>query len=180
MRPAILEPVEWFALGALATFVTALVAHRVGFIQITIMRQAHQLNIAKAMPKIGTSLTIDKRQEHSAAFGPSYYLIATIYNEGDLPAQQLKGHCKLFSPINEIKQQDIPIDRELVGRTSPYKLEERRIEGTSVDAAFRSGQHIRINVDIEFDFLSIPDDRPQHYSAKYEYDNKGQQMIKVS
>jgi len=157
-------------ISALAVLV-AFLAYRVG-------RRQWNLGVAKAIPKVGTWVRIDKRQEQSTAFSPSYYMVATIYNEGELPAKQLKGHCKLFSPINEVKQHTIPIIREFLG-SAPYELEPCRLEGTTVDVGMDGRQDIRFNVDIEFEFFGIPDDKPQKYSAKHEWDNKNRQMIKI-
>src|SRR6266478_3262719 len=128
-------------ISALAVLV-AFLAYRVGYRQGKTAQRALDLNVSKAIPKIGTSVKIDKRQEQPPAFPPFYYLVATIYNEGELPAKQLKGQCKLFSPINDVKQHTIPIDREFLG-SKQYELNPCRLEGTTVEVGMDGRQDIR-------------------------------------
>ena len=56
------------------------------------------------------------------------------------------------------------------------KLYERKPELRHIDIGASGGQNIRFNVDIEFQYFGIPDDVPQHYSAKYQYDHQRQQL----
>lgn len=163
-----------FIIGVLA-LVTGYI---LGYWQGKTAQRALNLSVTKAVPKVGTRLKIDKRQENPAGFPPFYYLIATVYNEGELPAKQLKGHCKLYSPTNDVQERDIPFEREFLG-SSPHELEAQKIVGTTVDPGMRGEQEIRFNVDIEFEYLGIPDDQPQQYSAKYAYDNKSRQLIRI-
>ena len=151
-----LEDTTWFALGVAATLVSAFVAQHIGYIQISIMKQEHDLNVTKATPKIGTSVKIDKRQINPPAYPPFCFLVASIYNEGELPAKQVNGHCKLVSPTKAVKEYSIPISREFLG-SSPCELEicrlENGISGMTVDIGGVEGQNIRFNVDIEFGSL---------------------------
>jgi hypothetical protein len=158
----------------------ALVGYILGYRQGKTAQRALDLSVTKAVPKVSTRVRINKRQEESRAFPPSYYLIATIYNEGELPAKQLKGRCKLYSATNDIQEHDIPIETEFLGPSSPLELEAQRIVGTTVDPGMRGDQNIRFNVDIEFEYLGIPDDKPQKYSARYAYDNQSRQLVRVA
>jgi hypothetical protein len=170
-----LTETEWVALGVAATLLTAYVAHRLGFIQIKLMREANALSTLKSIPKIETILHIDKRQVNPSSFAPFYCLVSTIHNHGELPAKQLKGYCKVFSPTNPSQQFTIPIDIELLG-TPPRKLSEYRLDGIFIDS--QRPQAARFNVDVEFSYLGgFPKEQSQHYSAKYEYDPQNEQFV---
>ncbi len=166
----------------IVSVVTALIGYALGYRQGKISQRALDLSIVKAAPKVGTTVRIDKRQENPPAFPPFYYLVATIYNEGELPAKQLKGHCKLHSPVKSVQERDIPFNREFLGST-PYELESFRLDsgisGTPIDIGASGGQNIRFNVDVEFEYFGIPDDAPQHYSAKYQYNNQRRQLERI-
>jgi hypothetical protein len=170
-----LTETEWVALGVAATLLTSYVAHRLGYIQIGLMRQANDLSVLKSVPKIETIFHIDKRYVNPSIFPPFYYLASTIHNHGELPAKQLKGYCKVFSPTNPAQQVTIPIGIEFLG-TPPRKLSEYRLDGTFIDS--QRPQAARFNVDVEFSYLGgLPKEQPQHYSAKYEYDSQNEQFV---
>jgi hypothetical protein len=174
-----INPVTWFAFGVAATLVTAYVMHRIGRIQISFLQRSHELNIVKATPKIGTILRIDERNPNGPAFPTFYFLIATIYNEGDLAAKSLKGNCRLFSPTNQVAERSVQVHRDFLGTTLQYDLAACPIEGARVQFGMRGAEEIRFNFDIEFQYFGIPDDKPQQYTAKYEYDSKSHQMIRI-
>jgi hypothetical protein len=136
------------------------------------------LNVSMAAPKIGTSMKIDKRYENGPNFPMSYYLMASIYNAGQFPAKKLNGKCTLLSATNEVQQRVIPIEWEFLGPLS-YDLERCSIEGPTFSASMRNGTHVNFGVNIEFDYLALPDDKPQHYSEQYRYDSKSQQLLRV-
>ena len=163
-------------LGVAATLFTAYSANGTGIIQISLLHQAHTLDVRPATPQIGTSMRI---QEQQMAFPPFYYLTTSIYNEGDLAAEQLSGHWRLFSPDNSVKKCEVPIERDFLLST-PYQLEPCLLQGTTVFAAMRGESKIRFQVDIEFDYFGSSNDQPQHYSAKYQYDPRSRQIVKVS
>jgi hypothetical protein len=151
-----------------------------GYWQGKTARSALNLNVRKAAPKIGTTAQINKRQVNPPAYPPFYYLVMTIYNEGELPAKQLNGHCKLLSPNKAVKECNIPISRDFLG-SSPYEMEICRLEdgigGSTIDIGGSQGQHVRFNV--EFEFFGISEEKPEPYSAKYEYDPKSRQLVRI-
>ena len=168
LRGRMLSEAEWVGLGVAATLLGVYAAHRLGYIQIGLTREANALGILKSVPQIETIIGIDKRQEDPPGYPPFYYLIATIHNHGELPAKQLKGCCKVFSPANEAQQCTIPISIEVVGAL-PRELSRYRLDGIFIDA--QRPQSARFNVEVEFDYLGgFPKEQPQHYNAKYEYD----------
>jgi hypothetical protein len=154
-----------------------------GFWQGRTSKRSFDLSVTRAVPKVGTSVKVYKRQENPPGFPAFYYMIATIYNEGELPAKQVKGHCKLHSATKSVKENNIPFEREFLG-SSPCQLESHRIDdgisGMSVDLEAVSAKNIRLNVDIEFTYFGIPDDKQHRYAATYEYEHKSRQFVRIS
>jgi hypothetical protein len=167
--------------GIVATLLAVFVAWKIGLIQISWMRQEHQLNVLRASPKIGTSLRIEERNINGPAYAPWYYLITSIYNEGELAASNLNGQWKLTSPNRSVIEGELPISREFLGPT-PYQLEPFHIIGGTVVFAMEGnnkGNTVTFKVDVEFDYTSMTNEQPQHYSAHYEFDHKYRKMIKT-
>jgi hypothetical protein len=135
------------------------------------------LNVIKATPKVGVTLILDKRQVNPPAFPPFFFLVARIYNEGDLSARQLNGKCRLFSPGNQIKEQTIPIAHDFL-RGTPLNIESNRIDGIA-GPINREIQTVDVRVEIDFDYIGIPDDKTQHYHANYKYDGQSNQFLKI-
>ncbi len=165
--------IEYAALGVVATLLGAFVAQHIGIIQISLMHEAHTLNVLKAMPRIGTSIDIDERHDNGPGYPPFIYLKTTIYNEGELSVAKLKGDWKLTSTYG-IANNVIPLWREILG-TVPYQLQPYKITESGMSDASKS---LRFNIDIQFDYSGIADNEPYKYSAKYAYDPKSKQMIK--
>src|SRR5207249_613012 len=111
------------------------------------------------------------------AFPPYFYLVATIYNEGELAARKLKGKCRLFSPINEISECNIPIYRDFLG-AAPYELEAIRIIGTTVSSALMGNTMISMCVEFDFEYFGLVDGKPVKYHAKYQYDHQNRQFVR--
>ena len=164
---------------AIIGILSLLGAYAFGYWQGKTAQRTLDLNIIKATPKIGTSMRIDKRQENPNGFPPFYYLIATIDNEGELPAQQLQGYYRVYSETKCVKEHRIPIEREFLGSSAPSELELCRLEdgisGTTLNLA-PDAANIRFNVDIEFHYLGVQNSASQKYCAHYEYDKESRQM----
>ena len=175
----VLNDTFWFAMGVAATLLTAFVAHRIGRLQISFMQKAHDLKVLKAIPKIGASLRIVTEHPNGTSFPYHYSLVATIYNEGNLAAKDLKGNCKLFSPTKQVAESTIPINRDFLGMNHQYELAACPVEGATVNNGMIGAAEIRFNMDIEFEYFGLPEDKPQQYAAKYEYDNKSRQMKRI-
>jgi hypothetical protein len=162
---------EWAGLGVATTLGIILIARR----QLRINRETLALAALKASPKIGTEIHIDKRQVNPSGFPPFYYLIVTLHNHGELPAKQVKGRCRLFSPTNPLQEHTIPIGFDLLG-ASPRKLAEYRLDDVFIDP--QRPQTARFNAEIEFDYLGREglEDKPEHCSIGYEYDGPKDQF----
>lgn len=130
----------------------------------------------KASPRIGTAMRIDRRQEPSASDAPSYYLVPVIHNQGELPAKDLKGRCRVFSPVHKSQERIIAIRQEILD-ASPLELDGGRLDGFLIDANRPHDALFHVAIDIEF--RGVPGKKPQRYSARYAFDQKSLQMIKV-
>src|SRR5271168_5011024 len=117
----------WTALGVVATLICALVAQRLGVLQINLMRQAHTLNIVKATPRIGCSVVVDERQVLPQAYRPHLFIVVKLYNEGDLPAEKISGQWK-FLPPDIAKNRVFDMQRDFLGKcedyTQTYKIDD--------------------------------------------------------
>ncbi len=164
----------WWAV--LSATVASWLSYRIGYKQAKIAARTLDLSVARASPKIRVEIEIDQSQEHSAGIAPCYYLVSRICNEGELPVKQLKGKCKLFSPVNKSQEHVIPISLKLLG-TTPLELDAVRLDGLFIDTNRPSDA--LFHVDIDFEYFGIPDDKPQRYSAQYVYDQKSLKMVKV-
>jgi hypothetical protein len=161
------------AVGLLAIYI----AQRNGLLMFTIAKKEHDLNLRKAVPIIGSVVTLEARQLLNANYRPSHFVLTAIHNYGDLAAQQLSGNWRMYSPDKCFKECIVPIQRDALGPT-PYQTEEILV-GPNIDAAIQERSHkITVHVDIEFDYLGISPDQPEHYSAKYQYDHSNNRMIK--
>jgi hypothetical protein len=109
----------WAGLGVAATLVCAFVAQRLGFLQVTLMRQAHTLNVAKAAPRIGCEVTVGLVQILPQIFDPHLVVNIKIYNEGELPAESINGQWKLLPPDPDRKRV-LPIQRDFLGQCENY------------------------------------------------------------
>jgi hypothetical protein len=138
----------------LTTAVAGWLAFALTWEQLRAANRQLALNVSMAAPKIGTIMKIDKRYENGPNFPASYYLVASIYNAGQLPAKKLSGKCTLFSSTNEIQERTIPVEREFLG-SSPYDLERCEIIGSAFGAAMRDHGAINFGVNVEFDYLAL-------------------------
>ena len=175
-----MEPISpWWTI--LATACASWLSYRLGYRQATIAKRSLDLSVSKAEPKIGTSVKLDQRQINPPAFPPFCYMVATIYNEGELAARNVKGHCRLHSSTKSVKEHDIPFERDFLG-SAPLLLESHRLDngisGMSIDLN-TSGQGLQFDVDIEFEYFGMSAHVPQRYSAKYRFDSKSRQMLKA-
>jgi hypothetical protein len=164
----------------IVSIITGLGGFIIGYWRGRSAQRALDLSLTKAAPKIGTAIRIDKRQENPSTYPPFYYLVVAIYNEGGLPAKQVKGNCRVYSATKNVKERSVPIERDFLGISSPSELELCRLEdgvsGMTVNLGGRGAENIRFNVDIDFSYFGIEDDTPEQYHAHYEYDYKNQQV----
>jgi hypothetical protein len=163
--------------GVLLTLFGIYIAQRTGFLQISIMSKAHELNAKLATCQIGTTCRIELRFPSPGRPDVGrYFIIASLYNTGKLAAKKLKGNCKL-SCSESIHDRTIPIIWDSLG-DRPYELDPQEFGGNAITQAIQSG-NARINVDIQFDFLGLDDDTPEHYNAQYEYKHEQRQMVRI-
>lgn len=166
-----IDAATWTGVGVAATLVAAFVAHQVGFLQISIMRDAHALNVAKAIPKVGCSLTVEEKYELGETFQPFLYLRMKIYNEGDLAAQSLNGQWKLFTPESR-DGISLPLHRDFLGRCENY-IESHRL----ADSPNWRREGLWLNVEVDFYYLAFSDAQPQRCRRRYKYDPDSKRMV---
>jgi hypothetical protein len=166
-------------IGATVTLFGIYIAQSNGLLLYWVAKDEHDLNVRKAKPMIDATVRIDQRQVNPPGYRPFHYIITSIHNHGDLAAQQLKGNWRMHCPNNSIRQYDIPIRRDALGST-PYQFDACQIIGPNIDSRLVEGdQSVTLYVDIEFDYLGISPDQPEHYSARWQYDYKNRQMVRV-
>jgi hypothetical protein len=165
--------------GATVTIFGVYIAQHAGLRQIAIGEQHSDLNLRTSMPVLDTTVRLTERPvDASSAYHPFHFVIVSIHNYGELAAQQLRGQWRIYSPDNIIQEQTIPIFRDALGSTA-YEFEPRQVTGQGVDRAMAGGGRITFNIDIEFDYLGLPHDKPEHYSARYRYDAQSQLMLRI-
>jgi len=178
MSPTIFWSLISSGVAAFVTLFGVYIAQRSGHLLFAVAKEEHDLNLRKASPIIGSIVTLAERQILNANYRPFHFIVTSIHNYGDLPAQRLSGSWRLYSPDNSIKECNVPIQRDALG-PAPYDTEEQLI-GSNIDAVIKDRLHrIAICVDINFDYFGISQDQPQHYSASYEYDQNSRRMVKI-
>ena len=167
-----LTAVEWASLGVAATLLSVFTAHRLGWIQVSLMRDAHALNIKKATPKIGSRVQIEIGRAEGRLHITGAAIHTKIYNDGDLVARNVEGEWKLTA-TEGINKQTYPIRADSLPTFLPFEF-KREIIG--VFSALWTKAALVLQVDIELVYLGM-DDQPCQYHASYIYDFEKQQMI---
>jgi hypothetical protein len=169
----VLDTVIGAGLGAVATLGCAWIARRVGLVQISIMRQAHSLNVAKAVPQIGCEIIAKKQQDLPTEYNPHIYITVKIYNEGELPVQNLDGQWTLLA--SKLSENYISkIQRDFLGKCENLSY-THKIQASAdwIRAA------INFDVNIEFTYLVPGEDQQKRYRAQYRYDRESEQLLKI-
>lgn len=162
-------------MGCLISLFGIWAANQIGWIQISIARKEHGLNLAKTTPKIGTMVQMEERK-HSAQPISLLVVVATIYNEGDLAVSDLKGDWNLTSSQQGFNRSGT-IRLDHLGNTRPYKIETQFGDvGTWRDLS--AGKDLAIHFDVEFRYTGIPEKDSQPYKAQYCYDHSQRDFVK--
>jgi hypothetical protein len=166
-------------LGGLITLLGVYVAYRIGWIQVTIMRREQALNLARTLPKIGTSVCFEDRKNPNHPVS-TLVIITSIYNEGELAASQLTGNWNLSCSKIGFNR-SIPISVDHLGQARPHKM-ETPFGDVGTWRAVRGGENITINVDLEIRY-SRPTEQGEEeeytYYAKYQYDPTQRDFVRV-
>ena len=167
----------WFAMAVAATLVSAFVAQRVGRIGNSWMRRSHELNVKLASCKIGTDVRIERRAPNASR--PDirrWFLVTTIYNEGDCAAQKVHGDWNL-SCSEKIQNRKIPISIEFLGSTK-FELPLQDLGDTFITQAQSSGK-FWAEVDIHLGYTGLDENKPERYTAKYQFAKNSKRMKQV-
>lgn len=154
----------WAGLGVAGTLVCAWVAQRIGWIQISIARQAHALNLAKAVPQVGCDVRVIKKQVLPESFNPHLVLALDVYNEGELSVSDLTGEWTGVLPGG--KPKITPFHRDFLGQCAQFHAEYQIYESPD----WPPGK-VKFAVHVEFHYLLPGNADPVHFQAKYEYDD---------
>jgi hypothetical protein len=153
----------------------AWVAHTNGWIQIRIMALEHGLNVAKSIPKIGTTVRIEKREISSHSVWV-LDIVTRIYNEGDLAASKINGDWKLTCSENVFNHTEL-IRLDHLGKSSPHDM-KRQFGSVKEWRDMGSGKDLGIKIDINFRYFGLEEDGEKQYQASYHYDPQQQQMVR--
>jgi hypothetical protein len=153
----------WAALGVAATLVSAYVARRMGWLEITIMREAHALNVSKATPRIGCDCRILKKQILGSGYNPHLVIVVELYNEGDLAVHDVEGEWTAVGPGN--MRTSCHIQRDFLGKCDSFRSEYQITESPNWPKA------VTFDIVVDFYYLTPgqPDER-EHFEATYHHD----------
>src|ERR1700728_3613880 len=155
-------------LGILIALAGVYVAHRVGWIQVSIMRREQSLNLAKSTPKLGTLIRMEERK-HATHPVSTLVIITSIYNEGDLAASNLKGNWNLSCSESGFNR-SIPISLDHLGTARPYNM-ETPFGNVHTWRDVRTGKNITIEIDLKIRYTGLAEQGERPYHAKYRYDS---------
>lgn len=172
-----LTGVEWAAVGVAATLLGILLAHRLGWIQVSIMRHEHALNRAKTTPKVGTSVCFEERP-HKTQPVTTLALVTQIYNVGDAAASSLVGTWTLLCRKNEHLNRTLPIGADYLTNASPYKIDIPFGDVATWRDVVNGKFAVIVEVGIDFTYTGLEADGQQSYSAHYRFDNEHRIFVK--
>jgi hypothetical protein len=128
----------------------------------------------RKFPRIGCYINVEEHTKLTAALKPQLRLFAILDNEGEVVVRSLKGYWRVLTPDN-VKHPAIRIQRDVLAPQDKY-LESYLM----TDELETQVDDLRFDVEVEFDYLSTPDDDSRHFSAKYRYDRKTHRMVKIT
>lgn len=172
-----MNPVYYTVLGLLIGLLGVWVTQSIGWIQIEIAGREHGLNLAKTVPKIGTTVSLEDRKSSTHPVS-TLVIITTIYNEADSAASQLKGNWQLTCS-QSVLNRSLAISREYLGKSLPYQI-ETEFGGVGTWRSVRAEKNITIYVYIEFRYDSLPEEGEQAYKAHYRYDYSQNDFVRQS
>src|SRR4029077_18730289 len=171
-----MSPAISYGLGCLTTLVVGWAAHEIGWIQVRIAAEAHDLNVSKAVPKIGTTTRVEKREITSHTVW-LLHIVTRLYNEGELAASKIRGEWKLSS-INGAFNHTIPIALDHLGKSGPHDI-ERKNGGVKTWRDMEGGKDLGIAVEINFRYQGLEEEGEHEYRATYRYDAAQRQLMRV-
>jgi hypothetical protein len=168
----ILDGAAGALIGAIVVILAAIAARQNGLLQISFMRKTHELNVTKAIPRIGCEVSAQTEQILPTLFAPHTRVIVKIYNEGELAAQKLTGQWELCSHQTD-KKIVLQISRDFLGNCDAYVI-DYLIPESSDWGRYGFG----FDVNIEFFYLIPGDPETHRYEAHYAYESRKKQMIR--
>ncbi len=120
-------------------------------------------------------MTADNRSEYGPGFPDTIYLILEIYNEGELAASNISGYWRAFTPSSMHERHSVPIHRDFLGKCEKYTDTLRIDDG---GRPFKQREY-HVEVYVQFNYSTLPQDQSQHYNATYAYDWQSKRLVKV-
>jgi len=143
-----------------------------GYLELGFMHKAHELNVTKALSRVGCDVRCELRPILGPNFSPHIEIVVNIYNEGELAAQNLTGQWE-FAPNYPGEKRVSQIRRDFLGRCEKY-LDSYLIP----ESGGWGRQGAPFDVKIEF-FYTIPgEEQTQYYGARYTYNRDKQQIVR--
>jgi hypothetical protein len=152
----------WVALGVAATLVAAYVAHRIGWLQITIMREAHALNVSKAMPQVGCDVRVIKKQILPQGYNPHLALVMEIYNEGELAVRDVTGDWTVIGPGQLRTTRGF--QKDFLGKNTNLHAEYE------INESANWPQTVTFDIDVEFYYMAPGQSDREHFHATYRFE----------
>jgi hypothetical protein len=164
--------IGWVALGVAATLTAAYVAHRVGWLQIALMREAHALNMSKAAPQIGCDVQVEVKQVLPQGYNPHLFVSVEIYNEGELAIRDVRGEWTISDAPTSIPH--IPLLKDFLGKCQRYSS-IRQID----ESANWPRQGVTFDLEVEFYYIIPGNGDRERYTAKYRYEGESRRTLRI-
>jgi hypothetical protein len=146
------------------TLGAALLARQQGWVQISLMRDAHALNVSKATPRVGCDVRILQKHILGPGFNPHLLIVVELYNEGQLPVHDVRGEWVVLGP-SAMMRTACPFQRDFLGKCDKFRSEYTITESSNWSKA--------VTFEIIVDFYYMTPGQPkerQHFEATYRYE----------
>jgi len=156
----------------LTGFISIWLGYKIGYRQATLATKTLALNVAKATPRIGSRVEVQRSGEGSHL---QFTLVTTLYNDGDAAASKLDGQWKLNV------SQGLPNAEKIIRMDSlpsflPFEI--KHPIGGAINNAFFSNPNVRIDVQIDLVYFGL-ENTQQRYQVRYDYDTQQKTFIQA-
>lgn len=169
-----LDETAWVALGVAATLLGGYIAHRVGWVQISLMQQSHALDVKKATPRIGSRVEISPPEIVKDIF-LRYTVYTTLYNDGDLAAYKVQGKWNLIAS-HAVEKAEKTICIDSLPTFLPWKMD---YELTGKVNLLQADPTVALEVHVDLTYFGS-DDKQEQYKTVYKYDHEQKRMVQQS
>ncbi|HEY0786414.1 MAG TPA: hypothetical protein VGD62_11120 [Acidobacteriaceae bacterium] len=165
----------YLLVGAMIPCLAALVANRLGWIQISLPDGPETPRVARASTaRLTCAIVAEERLDAALLFKSPVRLFATIANDSAVAARALRGQWKVITPDNP-RNRPMPIRREVLGPGDEFL--DSCLVNESEDWETNG---IRFDAEIEFDYLTSGSEEPYRERVRYRYDQVSQKMVRLA